>query len=575
MFQNDFSMGRMTQNEQIQLVSLNLYPTRDFHDQWRRSYTMQLTGSTEQALHDMLNQYGPDKTFSNFGVSQMNALQTGNQSGVGTQLNSGGLIRYSATPTSQVHIAHGWGTKRMRFELIVNTIVNGTPKFREIIVGHTDHYGATHLTGQAKLDPSMVFTIDSVVREPIEQVFGVAGMMAANQVGTADVVITNQAPIANPFTPNTNASLFTMRPQDVFTVADSIEMINGASDGDYMTQNGLMTVNSNTYIADTTLSHMAKPSNRRNDLLNSYTSRLLTNMYQSSAIQASPASDDFLSPQSQAMMKVKEQHMSNYGFTFCITRLAGGTCSTTGQFTYTELMRLDPSIDQRATVFEFTEDSGIFIPPTGATELAYAGNDRAIMANMASNTVLSLMNTHGIMQISCICDNYTGQPRCIVSGAMGPTEQNRNTIIANFESAMVLEFLSIVSASAIGSFKISIYAEAFNIVYVSITLNGEHQETPFVFPAWASAAGTPVVSNSFDQLSGMAETVNNVVGNAVKGRALMHNAMASTPMGVFQQPQMPQPHNFGNQPIITGTQGNPGSMADFPSATPTNPSVGW
>lgn len=574
MFQNDFTIGRVTQNEQIQLVSLNLYPTRDFHDQWRRSYTMQLTGQTQNALHEMLAQYGPDKAFSNIGVSQMNTLNPS------MQLNSGGIIRYSATPTSQVHIAHGWGSKRMRFELVVNTVVNGHPKFREIITGHTDHYGATHLTGQAKLDPAMVFTIDSVVREPIEQVFGVAGMQAMNQVGSADVVITNQSPIANPFSVNANASLYTMRPQDVFTVADSIDMINGETDGDYMTQNGMMTVNKNTYIADTTLNHMAKPSNRRNDLLNSYTSRLLTNMYQSSVIQASPASDDFLSPQSQAMMKVKEQHMSNYGFTFCITRLAGGTCSTTGQFTYSELMRLDPTIDQRATVFQFAEEpNGILIPPTAATDIAYAGNERAIMANMASNTVLSLMNTHGIMSLACICDNYTGQPRTVVSAATGPTEQNRNTIVANFENAMNLELLSVVAASTPGSFKISIYAEAFNIVYVSIQLNGEVQETPFVFPAWASAAGTPVVSNDFNQLTGMAQTVNDLVGSVIKGQANMRNAQVSMPGSVVQggQPFQQQPNypQFGNSPIITGTQGNSGSMSDFPSAFPASPNVGW
>lgn len=569
MFQNNQMLG-MALNEQIQLVSLNLYPTRDYHDQWRRSYTLQLTGQTEAAMHEMIARYGADRAFSNMGVSQMNAMQTDGN------LNSGGIIRYSAQPTSQVHIANGWATKRMRFELVVNTVQNGIPKSREIIVGHTDYYGASHMTGNAKIDPAMVFTIDSVVREPIEMTQGVAGMTALNQVGSAEVVISNQSPISNPFSGNTATQLYTMRPQDVFTIADSIEMINGGADGDYMTQNGLMNVNQNTFIADTYLNHMAKPSNRRNDLINSYTSRLLTNMYQSSAIQASPASDDFLSPQSQAMMKVREQHMSNYGFAFCITRLAGGSCSTTGQFTYRELLTLDPTIDARAVVYEQAEDGQVYIPPTMHTQLAYGVNDTAIIANMAWNTVLALMNTHGMLKVSCTCDNYTGQPRCVVSGAVGPTEANRNTIVSNFEAAMNLELLSIVSASGIGSYKIRIYAESFNIVSIGITLNGELQETPFVFPGWASAAGTPVVSNNFSQLTGMSETVNSLVGSAIKKRpdiAIANAGMpihASMPMGVMQ----PAVQQIGNPQIFTGAQGG-GSMADFPSATPANPTVQW
>lgn len=571
MFSQQLSMAGMTQNEQIQVVSLNMYPTRDYHDQWRRNYTMQMTGQTEQALYGMIQQYGPDKAFSNFGISQLNAIQTGG--GSQNLLNQGGIIRYSPTPTNQVQIANGWGSKRMRFELVVNTLQNGVAKFREIIVGYTDHYGSTNMNGSAVLDHNMIFTIDSVVREPIEQVWGVAGMSARNQVGTADVIITNQASATNPFSPaGANASLYTMRPQDVFVVADSMEMINGGLDGDYMTQAGPVNLNQKTFVADTLLSHMAKPSNRRNDLLNSYTSRLMTNMYQASAVQASPASDDFLSPQSQAMMRVKEQHMSGYGFAFVITRLAGGTCATTGQFTYSELLRICPDIDRVTTVFEHGEDTsfGVMLPPTSYCQTAYSTNDHSIMATMVSNTILSLMNTHGLMKVGCICDNYSGQPRCVVDSALGPTEENRNTIVSNFEAAVVLELLGVIGASGIGSFMISVYAEAFNIVYVNIRLNGEVQETPFVFPAWASAANTPVVSNDFSMLTSMADSINHIVGGSVHKAKQMQQQIVSSMSPVMQ------PNLGSGAPIIQGVNslGNP--MADFPSAiAPANNPVNW
>lgn len=569
MLSQQLSMAGMMQNEQIQIVSLNVYPTRNYHDQWRRNYTMQMTGQTEAALHDMLAQYGPDRTFSNFGISQLNSIQTGN-SGQNV-LNQGGLIRYSPTPTNQVQIAHGWGSKRARFEMVVNTLQNGVPKFREIIVGYTDHYGVSHLGQDAVLDHNMIFTIDSVVREPIEQVYGVAGMTARNQVGTADVIITNQASAANPFATNQN-TLYTMRPQDVFVIADSMEMINGSMDGDYMTQAGPININQKTYVADTLLSHMAKPSNRRNDLLNSYTSRLMTNMYQASAVQASPASDDFLSPQSQAMLRVKEQHMSGYGFAFVITRLAGASCSTTGQFTYSELLRICPEIDRVTTVFQDGEinSNQIMLPPTDYCQTAYSVNDHSIMATMVSNTILALMNTHGLMQVSCICDNQTGQPRCVVNGALGPTEENRNTIVGNFENAVVLELLGVIAASGIGLFQISVYAEAFNIVYINIRLNGELQDTPFVFPGWASAANTPVVSNDFNMLTSMADSVNHVVSSSVhKAKTMQQQIVGSMMPGM-------QPQLGSGAPIIQGVNslGNP--MADFPSATsPANPPVNW
>lgn len=528
--QSQFQAG-VAVNEQITLVSMNLYPTRDYRDQWRRQYTLQMTGQTENALYDLVSRYGPDRAFSNQGISQVNGIGFGSDAaGAPPSLATGGLIRYSATPTAQVGIANGWGTQRMRFELLVMISKNNTPSYYEKIIGYTDYYGSSNLNGRAVQDPNMIYTIDSITREPIEMISGLGGMAAQTQIGGSSIIVTNQSPIANPFAANAGQHQYVMRPQDVFIVADSQEVINGASDsGMFMTQSGLANVgHQQTYIADTMLNHMAKPSNRRNDLINSYGSRLFTNMYQAQAIQLSPAADEFLSPQSQAMMKVQEMTVQGYSFPFSITRLAGGTCSTTGQFTQAELLRLDPGIDDRTTVFAVAEDSAIMVPPTSMTEQTSAVSNHSIIGAMTYSTVLALMSTHGFTTISCKIDNFGGSPRCVVNGGVGPSQQNLSNLTASFESSVVIELGTLINSSGVGSFVVDVYAELHNLVYIKMRLNGEIQETPFVYPSWASSANTPIVSSSFEHLSGLASTVNEIVGGVTK---------KSNPMvGQVQQP---------------------------------------
>lgn len=520
MFAQNFGhQSVMSMGEEIQLVSMEIFPTRDYHDIHRRSYSCQMTGSTLNKLSEMIGTYGPNKAFSQIGINELNAMPGASQMG----LDSGGIIRYTSSPTGRVDIANGWGTRRARFILTVNVLKNGVPLRREVINGYTDHYGISTMMGRASLDPSMIYTIDSIKTEPFEMRTGLAGMQTNTGVGSVATVLSNgAAPIANPFGTQAN-TLYTARPADVFTIADSLELINGAQNefGSFNTNTGVMSVNGNNFIADAVLGHNARPSNQKNDLPSTYTSRVMTNFYNTAMMSTTAAGDDFLSPANQAMLKVKESNLADSSFAFAI-RNVGGTCTVTGQFTQSELLRIDPTIDDRTNVDETGEmtvtGGGLLIPPTSATAPIGATQHHQIIAHMVANTFLSLMNTHGISMCGAICDNLSGMPRCVMNFQHGINEMNRDVVVASFEQAMVTEVLNMIHASGIGSFRIDVTADVTNQIFLHVWLNGELQGVPVVLPAFARSALTPVITNDFNMLTNFAEQLTSVVDSVLGNR---------------------------------------------------------
>lgn len=524
----------MSMGEEIQLVSLQIFPTRGYHDIYRRSYSCQLTGATLNKLSDMINRMGPSKAFSQIGITELNSSPGASQMG----LDSGGIIRYTSSPTGMVNIANGWGTQRARFILLVNVLRNGVPLRRETITGYTDYYGISMLSGSAALDPAMLYTIDSIKTEPYEMRTGVVGMHSNTGVGQVSTVLSNNAaPITNPFGQNAG-TMYTARPTDVFTVADSLELINGAQNefGAFNTQTGTIAINGNNFIADAVLGSQAKASNQKNDLPSTYTSRVLTNFYNTSLMSATAAGDDFLSPANQAMLKVKEVNVADSSFAFAL-RNVGSTCTVTGQFSQSELLRVDPTIDSRTEVDTSGEltvtGGGLLIPPTNATAPIGATQHQQIIAHMIANTFLSLMNTHGIVMCGAICDNYTGVPRCVVNFQHGLSEVNREVMISGFEQSMVTEVLNMIHNSGIGSFRVDVTADVTNQIYLHVWLNGEVEGTPIVLPAFARSALTPVVTNDFDMITGFAEQITDVVEGVLGTRAPEMNIITNPGTGGF------------------------------------------
>lgn len=516
MFNQSFGhQSMLNMGEEIQLISLEIFQTRDYQDLWRRSYTCQLTGHTLDRMASMIGQMGADRTFSQIGVSELNSLPGNSQLG----LDSGGIVRYSSSPTAQVNIANGWQTRRARFILKVNVLKNGIPLRCEEIVGYTDYFGITDNWGNAVFDPNMTYTIDSIKTQPYEARTGVAGMMTQAGIGSVSTVLSNNAAsMSNPFQNTTNA-LFTTRPTDVFTIADSMELIRGAEElGSFNTNTGTMMLNNQTLIADTVLGGSAKVSNQKNDLPGSYTSRVLTNFYQTSAAAKTAAGDDFLSNASKAMLHVRETAVADSSFAFRI-RNVGGTCTVTGMFTHAELIAIDPTIDSRTVVDKNgemqTTNGAILVPPTSACATINATGHHQIIAHMIANTFLTLMGTHGLMMCGAICDNYTGVPRCVMNFDVGLNPLNRETMVNSFQNNMLIEVLNQIHASGIGSFMVEVTADVSNQIYLNVQLNGEIQPTPFVLPAFARSALTPVVTNDFDTLTTFAERLTGVVENTL------------------------------------------------------------
>jgi hypothetical protein len=119
----------------------------------------------------------------------------------------------------------------------------------------------------------------------------------------------------------------------------------------------------------------------------------------------------------------------------------------------------------------------------------------------------------------------------VLNGQLGLTELNREAMASSFENAMATEALGIVASSGVGAFRIEVKADLLNQIYLTVQLNGEIQATPFVLPAFAAAAMTPVVTNDFNMLSNFADSVGNIVDGVLNSR--QHQAIITSPVGAM------------------------------------------
>ena len=474
----------------IEIRKIYLGLTRPQNQQHRRSYDIVTDGNSMSAMQEGIERFG------------VNAFDPAHISGV--MSNGANFIRPSGTPDSAVGIDNGWETERYRFTMVVDCYRNGRFAKTEFISGHTDYAGVMNagLISSVAVDPRMVFTINHVTEARQRQMDALGSPVAL--VSRANAVVRNPSFIG---LGNNDSNLYMTRPSDVLRAVDKVQLYQG------MQQAVQFGESPQSYQdLDSMLTHVPMCSADTNLLIPTFASRTLKGLYENSLTEFDPMNVDGMGAGSLAGQRVQDTAFSTSGFVHVMNRKLANSVATTAQFTFGDLLLLDASIDDRTDIFGRSYETGAISIPDGRSVAALGeATVPAIHATSIVQTTLALMSLSGVATLAYNANNMrTGQTEITIQACDGI--DNDGMLFQRLEvlkNRLHLECLSIVSQNDEYVYELDVFADAFNDVFIQLTMDGEH--SAYVIPAFASSSLAPVVTNDLNRLVGMAEAIDQVI----------------------------------------------------------------
>lgn len=505
------TMGATT----ILIRSIALGATRPQQSQWRRGYDVTVTS---QGINEICNRIvqSSNRTITPMDMVNMFSDPT---------LAGRGVVQYSGTPEAKVDIENGWDIGRFRFVIVADIMRAGRHITTEVISGYTDEMGVhnAHLPNSMSVNPNMVFVVNNVTTAGIQHSQGSAGVTSIAQMRNSDAVLRNTQWSGV----GSSSQLYMTRPHDVATTYSKLPLYEGLMER----SNGFSDVkgSSNPFMLagqpggagatvldmDSTLAGNAKMAKTASNLPSTFSSRLINGIIQDQLPECDPMQMDGTATGALSASRMREQHFSSQNFVSAISRIARNNIASNAQFTYQDLLRLDPTADDRCTVYMQGRElntSAIYVPDGTSVSNVAEATPEGIAATSIAQGLVGMMLVGGISLI-CITATNAGGSTVVVPTAFDGMDSDG--MLANRVHAMCtrlqLEVFDIITMRDTGDmFTCEIIADGFNDIFIKISLNNG-PFNPFVYPAYSSSSSSPMVTNNPGKSHALASGVNDVI----------------------------------------------------------------
>lgn len=493
LIEQTYDFGQTSMNSEqagavtISIRKIYLGMTRPQADQWRRTYDVMLDGNSMNTIQDNVARSGAE-AFNPTNLSNMLA------DGVN-------FFRHSGAPDGEVSIDNGWDFDRFRFTMVVDCYRNGRFSKTEFVSGYTDAASVSSMgMTNVNIDPHMVFSVNHVTEARMRSMDATG--QPVPMISRSNAVVRNA--LGSLGQPN---NLFLTRPSDILRAVDKVELYNGMRQASELGDSSLHSYQD----LDSMLTGVPMMSADTNLLVPTFTSRTLKGLYENSLSQFDPMNIDNTASGSLASERIRDTAFSASGFIHVMNRKLANNVATTGQFTFGDLLMLDPTIDDRTEVFGRAYENGSISIPDGRTVDSIAEADMvAVHATSIVQSTLALMSLSGVAVLAYNANNMmTGQTDITIQACDGM--DNDGMLAQRLEvlkGRLIMECFGAVGAYE-ETFEVDIFADAFNDVFIQINWGGKHRA--YVVPAFASSQTAPIVTNSIDRLVGMAEAIGQVV----------------------------------------------------------------
>lgn len=335
-------------------------------------------------------------TINNLNTRSVDKIQSAFQEGFSTggtvtpgfiARELGDVMGLTRMPGGRIDIPNGWREERLRFVMIVEVDSFSNVKKRYIIQGFTDYLGAT----QRHLDLNMKMYVNSITEAMVrvDPYTNEERISLGNSYNTLKD-LSDASSLTDNLYPDSKLTL--LRPYDL-NIAESLSMAYSYDNGEPFTVSSVLNVGE--YSRNTSDSSFRMNSN--SDI---YFSRLLNSYNVGKNISAtnfdSPGESErvFMS----AAEHVLEPKLTKNAFISRLQMVTGRIAPS--DFTYGELINLDPNVDNIKNIFISGADSyGYKINP--ATEIGLENCSETVQPTMINMKVLELNSSITGMLATC------------------------------------------------------------------------------------------------------------------------------------------------------------------------------
>ncbi len=421
---------------------LTLQDTGTYNPVYFRPYSTNLTSQGLNQITDRVVERGGGKLNANI------------FSGI-----AGNFVAPSATPGGEVPIFNGWGERRLRFILVLNTVTNVGANVIHYIQGFTSHCGVTP-TGA--IDPQMFFIINSIVSvNRLQQRDPAGNLVFADYISNSSHLLTD--PAAMDGRSMHVQSSFDMTPRGLFNGMHAEYLQTGMQYG------GLESyVDTRRHIGAT-----VKGSSRDNAVPSVYLGKVL-DAYKVSMMSSQFSEDDSGITENAASICMEANMVENV-FMALLHRNIGSVNKISNRFSYGDLKAVDPGVDQRINYLFLTNTVRANLHSAGSSEYWHGSDRNTHAANILSQGIPALMLELLISNISFRSTNMD------VSGGMNTAIIDAKSLasgamVHNFEifkSRFEREIMFDLTFGNQEVYLLDVRADVFGETVISLGFNGE------------------------------------------------------------------------------------------------------
>ena len=505
----------------MRILDLTLIAVGTYNPLHRRSYKVHVDGVNMNKLHQVTND-GTNITYHQ--IAQV----------------APDIIRPSAEASSAINIVNGWGEERYRFVLHTVEKELGGSTEECYYIGYTDRARDSVSMG-GHIDPTLQFHVTSSQRFTTRRVMSnIGGPHHSLANDTATQFLYGSGSISS--LGNSYESYHCLRPYEVF---------RNQTMANHWRNMGIM--DSNTIDTTGSLSVHGAKSQRRNNVSGSYLYDFLKAFKSGVDVSRERGEGYDIGTISEEASGVSmENDIYSDQFLSQITLYAQNAIIR-GQFSFTDLNKLCPYIDQVTTVvkhspFELSEGW------SSANTCHWHGSDNAtIAATMIVNALPTIMLETLVSMTRFTITNMTADGS--IAYAHEKLKMMNDSLDIGLAERMmqrlILEVINHISQQGLIPFNILIESSIYGDTLVNISLNGQ-PHVPYVMPSFADNMASPVIMENNQAYAQNIDSLFAVGDNLLRPSNPMQRGVAIAPTSVNATGPnalpVVNPSAYGNQP---------------------------
>jgi hypothetical protein len=491
----------------VTVESLVFVPTGTYQDQWRRPWVTEFNQSNVNQVYEVVahayHDYKAKHSAGSVAPDSNYMIDPLDLSAV-----SASFIQPAAAGEAQarLRLLHSLQYQTARFIMVIRVDRHGAVEpNRYVINGYSNHMGLVQKQGRAGLNQSdfavdhqMEMTVNSIME--VRQVWRDYGY---GQQISSEMVSVNQVLVDPQYDSVDNAQVIRLRP---YEVASTLARMTDPQ----VTRNGVHTT-------DTRAIQNATPalSDVHHSNPNDYMARIISGLANGRDQAINRGQSGLIDPYNNATRELRDAASHSDPFLKAISSFTDGVVSAS--FKFRDLLKVDPNAERDDICFVNMRDYTAMVGVRGQN-MAYGGDTSewhgqdlptqwaAQLANMISPMMMDL----GMRKVDIIADNSHGEIFVKCTNAI-PFVKGVNLApqLQALDRLFYQQFVLPMSENNQIRHYIDVNVDLYGEITINISIGGGPRYV-YVYPAFISAATSPVLSTKSDTLDHIANSFRNL-----------------------------------------------------------------